>query len=47
MAIDPKDSNPNMDMEAHLRSYNLFIRIAQIGTAVVALILIGMWLFLV
>jgi hypothetical protein len=47
MAIDPKGSNPNMDMDQHVKSYSLFIRLTQIGIAVVVLILLGMYIFLV
>ncbi len=46
MGVDPSGSNPNMDMQAHQQTYNLFIRLTQIGIAVVVLILVGMAVFL-
>jgi hypothetical protein len=47
MSVDTSQGNENMDYAAHEQSYNLFIAIVQYGTAAVAIILIGMAVFLV
>jgi hypothetical protein len=46
MSVDTSQGNENMDYGAHEQSYNLFISIVQYGTAAVAIILIGMAVFL-
>jgi hypothetical protein len=47
MKIDPDDSNPNMDMDEHAKTYSTFMKFTQYGIAAVVLILIGMAIFLV
>jgi hypothetical protein len=46
MAVDTSGSNPNMDMQAHVHTYGAFIKFVQIGILLVALIVIGMAIFL-
>ncbi len=44
---DPEQRGQNdMDYQEHERSYNLFIRLTQWGTGVVAIILVLMAMFL-
>jgi Bacterial aa3 type cytochrome c oxidase subunit IV len=46
MSVDTKQGNPNMDYAAHEQSYNLFITLVKYGAGAVAVILIGMAIFL-
>jgi Bacterial aa3 type cytochrome c oxidase subunit IV len=47
MSVDTSQGNQNMDYAAHQRSYNLFITLIKYAAGAVAVILIGMALFLV
>jgi hypothetical protein len=47
MAVDTSDGHPAMDYNEHLRTYSGFLRGAVILSALVALLLIGMLIFLV
>jgi len=47
MNLDTTDSNENMDMPAHLKTYGNFMRFVKYGIATVATILILMAIFLV
>jgi hypothetical protein len=46
MSVDIKQGNPNMDYAAHQQSYDLFTTLVTYAVAVVAVILIGMAIFL-
>jgi hypothetical protein len=47
MAIDTSGGNPEMDYPEHLRTYDGFVRGTIIVVVALALILIGMAIFLV
>lgn len=47
MSVDTSQGNKNMDYAAHEQSYDLFIALVKYGSASVAVILIGMAIFLV
>ena len=46
MNIDLADANKNMDMDAHVRTYQNFGIFVKVSLASVAIILIGMAVFL-
>ena len=46
MNIDLADANKNMDMDAHVRTYQNFGIFVKVSLASVAIILIGMAIFL-
>lgn len=46
MTINPSEGNPNMDYQEHLRTYHGFVKGAQYGVGIIALILILMAIFL-
>lgn len=47
MDIDTSKGSPAMDYAAHLQTYRDFVRFLKYGVVIVALILIGMKIFLV
>jgi hypothetical protein len=47
MSVDMNGGNPNMDYDAHKKTYGFFIKLVKYGTGVVILILLGMFVFLV
>ncbi len=47
MKIDQTEANKNMDMPAHVRTYENFVIFVKWGIATVAIILIAMAYFLV
>lgn len=47
MNIDTSNGHPAMDYPEHMRTYKGFVRAAVILTALVALLLVGMLIFLV
>jgi|EndMetStandDraft_9_1072997.scaffolds.fasta_scaffold05049_5 hypothetical protein len=47
MSVDTSQGNKNMDYAAHQQTYDLFIALVKYGTIGIALILIGMAMFLV
>ena len=46
MSVDTSQGNENMDYAAHEQSYSVFTSIVQWGAATVAIVLIGMAVFL-
>jgi hypothetical protein len=46
MNVDLAEANENMDMPAHVRTYRNFNAFVKYGIATVALVLIGMAIFL-
>ena len=46
MSVDTSQGNENMDYAAHEQTYHLFIKLVQYSVAAVAVILIGMAVFL-
>ncbi len=46
-SIAPATGHPDMDYEEHERTYAGFVAFAKWGTIVVALIVLGMYIFLV
>ncbi|HEX4892977.1 MAG TPA: aa3-type cytochrome c oxidase subunit IV [Hyphomicrobiaceae bacterium] len=47
MSIDTSDGHPAMDYREHVRTYNGFIKGTVVLSVLVALILLGMLIFLV
>jgi hypothetical protein len=47
MAIDPTGGHPSMDYAEHIATYKGFLKAAQIGVIGCAVLLIGMYVFLV
>lgn len=47
MSVDTSQGNKNMDYAAHERTYGLFVSLIKYGSIGVALILMGMAMFLV
>jgi len=46
MNIDLADANENMDMEAHIRTYRNFSTFVKYSIGTIAILLIGMAIFL-
>ncbi len=46
MKIDMTDANENMDMPAHVKTYQTFMSFTKFGIASVVIILVGMAYFL-
>ncbi len=47
MSIDMSGGNPNMDYDSHKNTYAFFGKLVKYGSAVVILIVLGMYIFLV
>ncbi len=47
MNIDTSKASPEMDYPAHLQTYHAFLRLTKYAVIIVALILIGLKIFLV
>jgi hypothetical protein len=46
MNIDQADANENMDMPTHVKTYNNFMSFLKYAIGTIALVLIGMAIFL-
>lgn len=46
MKIDLTNANENMDMQAHVKTYTSFMTFVKFAVLIIALILIGMAVFL-
>jgi hypothetical protein len=47
MSVDTSNGHPAMDYDQHLGTYNAFLRYSKIGIVLIALLLAGMYMFLV
>ncbi|MFZ4807318.1 MAG: aa3-type cytochrome c oxidase subunit IV [Hyphomicrobiaceae bacterium] len=47
MSVDTSDGHPAMDYKEHVRTYEGFVTATKWGTILIALIVIGMAVFLV
>ncbi len=47
MSVNMGEGNPNMDYEAHKRTYAFFGKLVKYGLAAVVVILVSMLIFLV
>ncbi len=47
MAVDTSGGHPAMDYNQHVETYRAFLRYSRIGMVLLALLLLGMYYFLV